>query len=367
MNVILSLLAVAGLFSGTVLRDPRPIEVPAGRNSGQVLEAVKSALTAQRWVVESPDGPHIIACRTMRSHMARIKVTVDTAVNITYLDSSNLDFEIDDDERTIHKTYLAWVDALSASIASTMANLCVDLSPYGTKELLGKSVADDPLMAHATREITLMSSTAQATRYQVREFSAFLSSARDPGCHPVSLVTYEDKVVSVLDVPMEQAAYTAYSHMLRFLVDSRKLTFPLAEVERQYAELQMTESLGDLRTEELLRFVEWQAQRLQDKQISRAEYDYLLAQKKSELWERRTDESVKGEQLDLMRAGQQRQQDALAIQRQQLAAQRSMAISAALANVAHAFYKPYQTYQPFRSVTCDSRPTFGGGSTMTCR
>jgi hypothetical protein len=50
--------------------------------------------------------------------MARVGITYDTStVQIRYLDSSNLDYEVKEDGRHIHRNYLKWVNNIVHDIS----------------------------------------------------------------------------------------------------------------------------------------------------------------------------------------------------------------------------------------------------------
>jgi hypothetical protein len=114
----LSLLPGATLARSSELIDPDPIAVPAGRTSAAVATAIKAALVGRTWSVSKEAPGRIDATLYIRSHVARIAITYDTAqVRIAYVSSENLKYKEKRGKRYIHSNYNGWVGNLIADLS----------------------------------------------------------------------------------------------------------------------------------------------------------------------------------------------------------------------------------------------------------
>lgn len=85
-----------------------------------VQKAIVRAGVGLGWQMK-PMGPGLIEGTLMlRSHMAKVDIKYDTKTyNITYKDSSNLDYKGD----SIHKNYNGWVQNLDNGIRTQLSNM----------------------------------------------------------------------------------------------------------------------------------------------------------------------------------------------------------------------------------------------------
>lgn len=101
-----------------VLVDPPAIAVPAGLSQKAVNKAIRLGAAQRGWVVSRQDSGFIEATLNIRSHVARVGITYDTsAIQIRYLDSTNLDYEVKKGVARIHGNYLKWVNNLVRDIS----------------------------------------------------------------------------------------------------------------------------------------------------------------------------------------------------------------------------------------------------------
>lgn len=120
--LLLPMLLLTMAFRQSPLVDPAPISVPAGLTTVQVGKAVKAALIGRGWAVTAEHADGIDSTLTGNDYSARIHVAFDTTqVKISYVDSTNLKYEVKrDGERLIHTNYIGWMRFLSGDIGRNM-------------------------------------------------------------------------------------------------------------------------------------------------------------------------------------------------------------------------------------------------------
>jgi hypothetical protein len=98
------------LIAAKPLVDPAPIEVPAGLTE-KAAKSIRLGVATRGWVVTQQEPGFMEATLHLRTHVAKIGIKYDTrSIQINYLESQNLDFEVKKDVRYIHRNYLKWVD-----------------------------------------------------------------------------------------------------------------------------------------------------------------------------------------------------------------------------------------------------------------
>jgi hypothetical protein len=367
MTSLASLMIFAGILTSRSLVDPNPIAVDESRNPQQVFAATMDGASRAGWSIQPRDAHTFLATTVRGPHAATVVVTVDVGqVSFKYMSSSNLDYKTKDGEQTIHKAYMEWSGFLASSIRTRLGSLCPDMTQLLDPSYAGlvnaSLVERVPAAESFSRELPVTSSSGASTGYLVREYDAYLNGA-DQDCQPVSAVFFNDKFVSVMQVKAEPAALIAYSDVLNYLVSQKAISFSDAEMERMSLKVDIVNPLDLPRREELLRFVEWQAQRYDRKETSLKEYQYLLAQKEAEVQERQAAIDQKEKELGLLKRQQAIDSQSLEVQREQLSAQRAAAIGIALANLSQSL-----AYRPtFNSgVRCTSR-AYGNTVYTDCR
>lgn len=363
MSLPLTILIVAGLFTSRALVDPEPLKVEPSRNPLQLTAAVVSAASTAGWHPELKDSHTVKAVYKRAQHSAEVQIDVaPTSIAITYVSSENLSFSNEGGQKEIHKAYLEWTKVLAAAVKKRLTTLCPDLTPLAGAAHAGTSYAPlaetFSLLSSPSRMKEVRSSAGVQTGYLVREYVAFVPNGRVEDCGPVSAVFYDDKLVTVMRAPLEPSALAAYTDVLSYLVDKRQITFSDAELERMSLKIDTVMPLDPPRRDEVLRFVEWQTQRLAQGAVTKQEYEYLLAQKEADVQERQHSIQAKDEELDLMRQQQMQQRASIDLQRQQLAAQRSLAIGQALTNLTSSM-----SYRPYLSCTSS---TYAGTTRTLC-
>lgn len=124
--LLVPLLALTMAFRQAPLVNPDPIHVPAGLTEAQVAKAVSSALIGRGWSVTAEKAGETDATLHLREHVARIAITYDaSAIQIKYVDSENLKYEMKDGKPYIHKNYLGWIEFLVQDINRGLQMLAV--------------------------------------------------------------------------------------------------------------------------------------------------------------------------------------------------------------------------------------------------
>lgn len=115
--LLVPLLALTMALRQAPLVNPDPIHVPAGLGEAEVGKAIAYALIGRGWSVTAEKAGETDATLHLREHVARIAITYDTsAVQIKYVDSENLKYEMKDGKPYIHKNYLGWIEFLVQDI-----------------------------------------------------------------------------------------------------------------------------------------------------------------------------------------------------------------------------------------------------------
>jgi hypothetical protein len=108
-------------FRQAPLVDPPPIAITAKISADNVVKAIKMALVHRTWTVTAVKPGEVDATLNLRDHTARIVIDYDTTkVQIKYLDSTNLKYEVKKGTPYIHKNYLGWIENLQNDIQGNL-------------------------------------------------------------------------------------------------------------------------------------------------------------------------------------------------------------------------------------------------------
>ena len=111
LSLLLAPLLVLVLSASAVLVDPGPIAVPPGLSDAAVAKAIRLGVAQRGWVVTRSDPGYMEATLHLRSHVATIGLRFDTSqIEIHYVSSDNLDYEVEKGVPHIHGNYLKWVN-----------------------------------------------------------------------------------------------------------------------------------------------------------------------------------------------------------------------------------------------------------------
>jgi len=110
------------LMAATPLVDPAPIPVPAGLDARAVATSIRLGGAQRGWLVTRQDPGAMELTLNIRTHVAKVGVKYDTqSIQLTYLDSTNLDYEEKKGNRYIHRNYPKWVNNLVNDITMQLA------------------------------------------------------------------------------------------------------------------------------------------------------------------------------------------------------------------------------------------------------
>lgn len=104
-------------FRQVPLVDPEPIPVPPNVSQAKVAQVIGSALTARNWRITKHAPGEIDAVYNPRNFSATIAVHYDRKqVQINYVTSNNLRYEVKNGVRYIHTNYASWIKNLVTDI-----------------------------------------------------------------------------------------------------------------------------------------------------------------------------------------------------------------------------------------------------------
>ncbi|MHB8447014.1 MAG: hypothetical protein ACYC7G_12050 [Rudaea sp.] len=108
-------------FRQAPLVNPPPIAITTKMSADNVLKAIKMALVHRGWTITAMKPGEVDSTLNLRDHTARIVIGYDTAqVQIKYVDSTNLKYEVKNGTPYIHKNYLSWIENLVNDIQGNL-------------------------------------------------------------------------------------------------------------------------------------------------------------------------------------------------------------------------------------------------------
>ena len=108
-------------FRQVPLVDPPPIAVPAGVSVAKVEQIVGSALTARGWRIVKQVPGEIDGVYDPRDFSVTIAVHYDASkIQINYVTSNHLKYEVKNGVRYIHKNYASWIKNLVTDIQNDL-------------------------------------------------------------------------------------------------------------------------------------------------------------------------------------------------------------------------------------------------------
>ncbi len=121
LSLLLPMLFLLMAFRQAPLVNPPAISVSSGISQADVVKAIKIALIKRGWTIGTTRPGEIDASLHLRDHVADIAIDYDTsAIQIKYVGSSNLKYEVKRGTAYIHKNYLGWIQNLSTDIQADM-------------------------------------------------------------------------------------------------------------------------------------------------------------------------------------------------------------------------------------------------------
>ncbi|HET9190316.1 MAG TPA: hypothetical protein VFN69_07050 [Rudaea sp.] len=106
-------------FRQVPLVDPPPIPVPANVDTAKVEQIIGNALTSRNWRIVKHVPGEIDAVYDPRAFSVTIAVHYDAQkIQINYVTSSNLRYEVKNGVRYIHTNYASWIKNLVTDISN---------------------------------------------------------------------------------------------------------------------------------------------------------------------------------------------------------------------------------------------------------
>lgn len=103
-----------------------PLGAPPHATLDQVGEAIEAACVSLGWRLASQESGQVSAELSVANgkHRATVDITYDTKIfSIIYLDSYNLNYNVERSVTYIHPNYLVWVDRLKSEIQRRAATI----------------------------------------------------------------------------------------------------------------------------------------------------------------------------------------------------------------------------------------------------
>ena len=116
---MLPLLLLLTAFRQVPLVDPAPIAVPNSVSQSQVLKAIEMSLTQRGWAIAKKVPGEVDATYAPRDFSVTIAVHYTVRqIQINYVTSSNLRYEVKNGTRYIHANYDSWIKNLVRDISN---------------------------------------------------------------------------------------------------------------------------------------------------------------------------------------------------------------------------------------------------------
>lgn len=101
------------------LTDPAPITVPANVSQDKVTQIIEQALSARNWRIVKHLPGEVDAVYDPRDFSVTIAIHYDAQqVQINYVTSNNLRYEVKNGVKYIHKNYISWTKNLVTDISN---------------------------------------------------------------------------------------------------------------------------------------------------------------------------------------------------------------------------------------------------------
>jgi hypothetical protein len=118
------------LMGNTELVLPEPIEVPEGMDTPLISKAILTAMAQRHWLPQSDTGSSIVAELHVRRHMVKLRIDYTRKeIRFWYLDSSGMDYEVDDGQQYIHSRFNSWSLNLARDIRTQVHRFRFEREP----------------------------------------------------------------------------------------------------------------------------------------------------------------------------------------------------------------------------------------------
>jgi|SRR4051794_15570105 hypothetical protein len=127
-TVLLAASLPASARSGAAVVDLEGMPIATGSGKQPTAEQVKNAVIAgarrAKWTTSVQPNNSLQLTFTNRKHVAVVKTTYSSKTySITYADSTNLNYEMEKGQGTIHPNYNKWVEKLRHAIDAELRRL----------------------------------------------------------------------------------------------------------------------------------------------------------------------------------------------------------------------------------------------------
>lgn len=120
--LLLPVLLLLMAFREAPLVDPQPIAVPSKVGDAKAVEkVVKQALIKREWLITADEPGKLAATYARRDFSVTIGIGYDRKqIQIRYVDSNGLKYEVKNGQRYIHKNYNSWIQNLITDISGNL-------------------------------------------------------------------------------------------------------------------------------------------------------------------------------------------------------------------------------------------------------
>ncbi len=118
------------LMGNSELELPPPIAVPADMDTPLISKAILTAMAQRHWLPQSDTGSSIVAELYVRRHMVRLRIDYTRKeIRFWYLDSSGMDYEVDEGRQYIHSRFNSWSQNLALDIRTQLYRFRFEREP----------------------------------------------------------------------------------------------------------------------------------------------------------------------------------------------------------------------------------------------
>lgn len=112
--------AVAAMRSVPML-EPSPVAIPADLPLELVSKAIKLSLVDRKWIVSKEEPGYIEGTLHVRQHMLKMGFRYDAKqVTVEYLDSAELGYRMEKDQRYIHPKFHNWTNNVVSDLQAKL-------------------------------------------------------------------------------------------------------------------------------------------------------------------------------------------------------------------------------------------------------
>lgn len=123
------------LMGNSVLELPPPIAVPDDMDTPLISKAILTAMAKRHWLPQSDTGSSIVAELEVRKHMIQVRIDYTRKeIRFWYLDSREMDYEVDEGRQYIHSSFMRWTNRLAQDVRTQVHRFRFDREPVDVIE-----------------------------------------------------------------------------------------------------------------------------------------------------------------------------------------------------------------------------------------